>query len=72
MSNKIDRSSEEFKIHGDWEKQSQELKKEYPQLSDADLEFKNGKKVEMLERMESRLNKSREEVIRIINDGQPI
>jgi hypothetical protein len=38
----------------------------YPQLTDADLKFEPGKESELLSRLESRLKKTREEVISLI------
>ena len=60
-----------FRITGDWNAQSTELKKKYTTLTDSDLKFETGKEDELLKRVENRLSKNREEVIKIINDGQP-
>ena len=59
--------TESFKISGDWNKQSQQLKEKFNQLTDSDLKFEPGKENELLQRVETRLNKKREEVINIIN-----
>jgi uncharacterized protein YjbJ (UPF0337 family) len=56
-----------FKIGGSWTAQSKALKGKFTQLTDADLKFETGKENELLGRVESRLNKNREEVINIIN-----
>jgi hypothetical protein len=61
---------EPFKVVGDWNVQSKKLKGKFPQLTDADLKFETGKEVELLTRVETRLNKKREEVINIIKKGQ--
>jgi uncharacterized protein YjbJ (UPF0337 family) len=55
-----------FKITGNWNKQALELQKEFSELSDSDLEFQEGKEEELLKRVETRLNKSRQEVIDLI------
>jgi hypothetical protein len=65
------KSSEAFKVTGDWAAQSKQLKEKFSQLTDADLKFETGKEHEMLSRVETRLNKKREEVINIIKKGQP-
>ncbi|TSJ42048.1 hypothetical protein [Fluviicola chungangensis] len=62
-----DKKAESFKISGDWKKQSEQLKEKFNQLTDSDLKFEPGKENELLQRVETRLNKKREEVINIIN-----
>lgn len=62
-----DHKTESFKISGDWTKQSHQLKEKFSQLTDTDLKFEPGKENELLQRVETRLNKNREEVINIIN-----
>jgi hypothetical protein len=71
MENSKNKSTESFKITGNWENQSKELKGKYSQLTDADLKLEAGKENDLLERVETRLNKNREEVINIIRKGQP-
>ncbi len=61
----------EFKITGNWDTQSKELKGKFSQLTDSDLKFEPGKENDLLKRMETRLNKKRDEVISIIKKGQP-
>lgn len=58
--------SEHFKITGSWDSKSKKLKAKYPQLTDTDLKFEPGKESELLSRLESRLKKTREEVISLI------
>ncbi|SKC77545.1 hypothetical protein [Ohtaekwangia koreensis] len=60
-----------FKVVGNWDVQSKTLKEKFSQLTDADLKFETGKEEELLKRVETRLNKKREEVINIIQKGQP-
>jgi uncharacterized protein YjbJ (UPF0337 family) len=64
------KSKEAFKVTGNWENQSKELKGKFSQLTDSDLKFESGKENELLERVEKRLNKKREEVINIINNAK--
>ena len=61
-----------FKVTGDWAAQSKQLKVKFSQLTDADLKFETGKENELLSRVETRLNKKREEVINIIKNVQPV
>ena len=59
-----------FKIGNDWASQSKQLKGQFSHFTDADLKFETGKENELLDRVESRLNKNRDEVINIINKTQ--
>ena len=68
---KSEKAAETFKIQGNWSAQSKELKSKFPQLTDSDLKFESGKENEMLKRVESRLSKTRSEVIGIIRNAQP-
>lgn len=63
----VDHKMEAFKITGNWSKQSQVLKEKFNQLTESDLKLETGKEEELLKRIETRLNKKREEVINIIN-----
>jgi uncharacterized protein YjbJ (UPF0337 family) len=67
MNTPESKGTEGFKITGNWEVKSKQLKEKYPQLTDADLKFETGKENELLGRVEHRLNKKREEVINILN-----
>lgn len=64
-------NEETFKIIGDWKVQSTVLQEKFPQLKDSDLKFEIGRESDLLARIESRLNKKRDEVINIIKKGQP-
>lgn len=67
MNNSEDKKKADFTVGGNWDKQSAKLKEKYTQLSDSDLKFEKGKESEMLGRVQTKLNKNREEVINIIN-----
>ncbi|GAB2793527.1 hypothetical protein GCM10027275_43080 [Rhabdobacter roseus] len=64
------KSEEDFKITGNWDTQARVLQEKFLQLTDADVQFETGKENELLTRVETRLNKKREEVINIIRKGQ--
>ena len=55
-----------FKIIGNWEDQSKKLKEKFPQLTTMDLKYEPNKEDELISRLETRLNKTRSEVISII------
>jgi len=71
MENIKNKPAESFKITGNWATQTKELKSKFSQLTDADLKFETGKESDLLNRVQTRLNKNREEVINIIKKGQP-
>lgn len=71
MDNAQNKSSESFKMIGNWAEQSKELKSKFAQLTDEDLKYDLGKEKELLGRVQSRLNKSHDEVVNIIRKGQP-
>lgn len=58
-----------FKISGDWDLQSKQLREKFAHLTDADVKFETGKENELLNRIGNRLGKKREEVISILNEG---
>jgi len=71
METTKNKTAETFKMTGNWDTQSKQLKKNYSQLTDADLKFEPGKENELLSRIQTRLNKNREEVIGIIKKSLP-
>lgn len=57
-------------IFSNWETQSKELKTKFNQLTDEDLKFETGKENELIKRIQTRLGKSREDVITLIKTSQ--
>lgn len=70
MENTQNKTVEPFKIVGNWADQAKGLKNKFSQLTDSDLKFEKGKDNELVQRIESRLNKNRDEVIKLIRMGQ--
>ena len=66
----VNTTVENFKITGNWDTMAKQLKEKFAQLTDDDLKFEAGKENELLNRVETRLNKKRVEVINIIKKGQ--
>lgn len=64
------KTNEGFKISGNWDEQSKKLKSKFPKLTDSDLKVESGKEHEMISRVESRLNKNRDEVMNIMKNNQ--
>ncbi len=56
-----------FNTGANWKKETDKLKEKFTQLTDTDLQFETGKEIELLNRIEARLDKKREEVIDIMN-----
>jgi hypothetical protein len=59
-----------FRLTGDCGRQSTFLQGHFPELTDDDLEFEEGKEDELIKRIELRLNKTREEVVNYLKKGQ--
>ena len=55
-------------LKGNWEEQKGKLKQKFAALTDNDLMFAEGKKEEMLGRLQIKLRKSKEELRKIISD----
>lgn len=53
-------------ISGNWEEQKGELKQKFAALTDTDLLFLEGKKEEMLTKLQAKLGKTKEELYKII------
>jgi uncharacterized protein YjbJ (UPF0337 family) len=70
MQTKKNIKPEYYKVTGDWGRQSSLLQEQYPELTDDDLEFEEGREDELIRRLEVRLNKNHDEVVKIITKGQ--
>lgn len=53
---------ETTEVKGDWNEQKSKLKAKFPILTDGDLLYWDGKKEEMLAKLQVRLGKSRQEL----------
>jgi uncharacterized protein YjbJ (UPF0337 family) len=53
-------------LKGNWNEQKAKLKKKFGVLTDNDLKYENGKKDEMLAKLQGKLGKSKEELQKII------
>ena len=53
-------------VQGNWTEQKEKLKQKFGTLTDQDLAFEEGKKNEMLERVQTKIGKSKEELQAII------
>lgn len=55
-------------IKGNWNEQKGKLKQKFAELTDNDLMFAEGKKDEMMGRLQIKLGKSKEELHKIISE----
>ena len=69
MNENTHKGPDAFKITGDWAAQSKSLKSRFNLLTDSDLHLEAGKDLEVLNRVQERLSKSREDAIRIIRSA---
>jgi uncharacterized protein YjbJ (UPF0337 family) len=49
-------------VKGNWNEQKNKLKAKFPTLTDADLQYENGKKDEMFTKVQTKLGKTKEEL----------
>ncbi|MFV5701259.1 CsbD family protein [Flavobacterium sp. XS2P12] len=55
-------------LEGNWEEQKGKLKQKFAALTDNDLLFKEGLKDEMIGKLEIKLGKTKEELLKIIEN----
>ena len=55
-------------LKGNWDEQKGKLKQKFAQLTDDDLLFAEGKKEEMLGRIQVKLGKSKDDFFKILSD----
>jgi hypothetical protein len=55
-------------VKGSWEQLISKLRKEYPQLTEKDLIYKENEEEEMLRMIEYKLGKTKEEMRELINE----
>lgn len=57
---------ETIDLNGNWEEQKDKLKQKFTALTDNDLLFEDGKKEEIIEKLQLQLGKTKEEIYKII------
>lgn len=57
---------ETIDLNGNWEEQKDKLKQKFTALTDNDLLFEEGKKEEIIEKLQLQLGKTKEEIYKII------
>jgi uncharacterized protein YjbJ (UPF0337 family) len=56
-----------IELTGNWEEQKGKLKQKFAALTDNDLLFTEAKKKEMMEKLQIKLGKTKEEILKIIH-----
>jgi uncharacterized protein YjbJ (UPF0337 family) len=59
-------NSSEFKIRGNWNELKGKIKQQYANLTDDDLQYEEGKDDELVGRIQQKIGKTKDEVIRWI------
>jgi len=54
------------KVAGYWEQKKEKLKEKYPNITEEDLRYREGKEKEMIEMLGNKLGKSKQELLNII------
>jgi uncharacterized protein YjbJ (UPF0337 family) len=57
-----------LRIKGNWNEMKGKIKQQWGSLTDDDLTFKEGQEDEMLGKIQKRTGKTREEIVRYINN----
>ena len=57
-----------MELRGSWQEQKGRLKQKFAVLTDDDLMFVQGKKEEMMGRLQAKLGKTKEELMKIISE----
>ncbi|PRY11595.1 gas vesicle protein [Pontibacter ummariensis] len=62
------RSDDELVLHGSWEDVKSQLRRNYDDLTDEDLDYQQGKEHELYDRLQRRLGKTKDEIVRLISE----
>ena len=54
------------KVLGYWDEKKEKLKQRFPNITDEDLRYREGKEKEMIEMLGNKLGKSKQELLNII------
>ena len=55
-------------MHGSWEDVKRQLRQNYNELTEEDLSYQQGGENELLNRLQARLNKTKDEVLRLLSE----
>lgn len=58
---------DELVLHGSWDDVKRQLRQNYDQLTEEDLSYEQGRESELLTRLQTRLGKTKDEVLRLLS-----
>jgi uncharacterized protein YjbJ (UPF0337 family) len=67
-SNNVTPAGSSLVMHGSWDDVKGQLKKNYAELTDEDLTYAEGKEDELLGRLQRKLGRTKDEIVRMISD----
>ncbi|MEJ8802996.1 YtxH domain-containing protein [Pontibacter sp. H249] len=67
-SGKSSAQDDQLVMHGSWEDVKRQLRQNYDELTDEDLSYQQGSENELLSRLQTRLNKTKDEVLKLLSD----
>jgi gas vesicle protein len=62
------KQDEQLVMHGSWEDVKRQLSANYAELTEEDLDYNHGGENELLGRLQTRLNKTKDEVVKLLSD----
>lgn len=68
MESKPAHHEEHLIMHGSWEDVKRQLSENYAELTEEDLAYQHGSEHELLDRLQRRLNKTKDEIVKLISD----
>lgn len=63
-----DQQNDQIVMHGSWDDVRSQLKQNYSELTEEDLSYNEGSEHELLDRIQHRLGKTKDEVIRLLSE----
>lgn len=58
----------DFVMHGSWDDVKRQLRNNYDELTEEDLDYKQGQENELLDRLQQRIGKTKDELKRMLSD----
>lgn len=58
---------DELVLHGSWEDVKRQMRQNYDELTEEDLDYQHGKENELLDRLQRKMGKTKDELLRIIS-----
>ncbi|GAB3197838.1 gas vesicle protein [Pontibacter aydingkolensis] len=68
MGKNAHQDDDQLVMHGSWEDVKRQLSQNYAELTEEDLSYQQGSENELLSRLQARLNKTKDEVLKLLAD----